>query len=76
MNELAILRADIEATIQRTAAELHAERMLWLHDFEDQLKPEKKQSLELSSLAIKAKVQHQKDNEHLEAARRSMGDAE
>lgn len=76
MNLLVVLRVDIEALIERTAAKLQAERMLWFEDFERWLEAEKKRSLELSSITEKAKAQHQRDREHLEAIRQLVEDAE
>lgn len=64
-----ILRDDLEASVEWIVAELKVKRMLKLEDLERRLEAEKKWSQELSSITEKVKVQHQKGQADLEAAR-------
>lgn len=61
MNFLRVLRADLDASIEQTAAKLIAARMLELEDLERCLDAEEKRSQEVSSIVEKVKAQLQKD---------------
>lgn len=53
---LIVLRADLKAAVEQTAAELKAIKMLELEDLKRRLEAEKWQSLDISSIAEKVKA--------------------
>lgn len=76
LNLLVVLRDGLKAFVEQTAYKLQAKRMFMLEDLEKPLEAKKGQYLVLSLIAEKAKAQHQKGKENLEAAKHSVEEAE
>lgn len=71
-----VLRADLEASVERTTTKLRTRRALELQNPEHRLEIERRQSLELSSTAEKVVARYQKSREELESNRRLVEEAE